>query len=480
MTTLSAPPWQQPVHLFKQLPLLGMVLAALLSSTFWLWQWHDAARYENATQWYLTSGLYALEAENYFSHLTQTKQQKKATSLEKLHQEKQLATVALAIVSDREFAYFMETTSSDFWGGSVYPTWRALRTQLNDKTRHFSRFKWGLSGADKRPLTFFTHGFLSLNAWQWGASVAFLLVVAALVERRIGELSFLILFTGGTAITGLFGLLESWNSAAPSVGALGGISVLMGVLLFQDARRRWNFCFTLNRNGQPKTFVIPFFGSYWVAPWLAYLCVDLFLWQISPINAVVGLMIGLFCGWDFRKRMQTRPIMVTPSRPADDAFREAYDKALTKLSGFDFRGAENALHALFAQYPERGEVAERLFMLRHYRPHDNEHEAWSAALLERISHDANNLQNVENILQELNRTSGGFPLPSTLLERLLINATQAERYAFAIDLARLGIKQQLKSALFLKGLRSLAHRLRAQDESVALQFEQIARNLSQG
>lgn len=471
--------WMERLLFARRLPALSISLILLCSAVFWLWQWDDKTRYQDAAAWYSDSGLYALEAENYISHLAQTLQTDKSRQIEEWHHQGKVAAVAMAIVADRDFAYFMETTNGDFWGGSVYPKWRALRTELNGKTRYFSRFKWGLSGADKRPLTFFTHGFLSFNVWMWSVDVFMLLVLGALIETRIGGLSLLILFTGGTAITGLAGLVPHWHSATPMVGAAGGISVLLGVYLLQSGLQRRNLVFNVRYKNAPKRVVLPLYGAYWAIPWLIWIAVATSTWTLSATPAISGLLLGLACGWGLQKRMQTPVAAPTPSRPSDEVFRLAYDKALTRLSGFDFRGAEEALSTLWAQYPERGDVAERLFMLRHYRPHTEDHLTWAEALIDKLSHDTGNLQNIRHIVEQLGEKNGNSTLSPALLEKLLISATQAQHYEFAVSMAKAGIRQQCRSPLFIKGLRSLAQRLKAQDETAALHFEQMANDLSQ-
>lgn len=478
MSTESSTPWFHPLQLARQLPALSLSLVLLLSAVFWLWQWNDEKRYETTTRWYAESGLYALEAENYLSHLAQTQQSEKAARLEAWHQQGKTLAVALEIVSDRDFAYFMNTTNNDFWGDSVYPKWRALHAELNDKTQHFSRFKWGLSGADKRPLTFFTHGFLSLNVWDWAACAFMLMALGILLEVRIGGLSILILFTSGTAITGLLGMIGHWQSATPMVGAAGGVSVLLGVYLWQRGRTRSEVSFNVRYKGTARTLVIPLFGAYWLIPWLVWAGVMYVVWSIAPTPVLTGLVLGMACGWGLQQRMQIKPAAPAPARPTDETFRIDYEKALNKLSAFDFRGAEDALAALYERYPARGDVAERLFMLRHYRPQNENHHQWAESVMDRLCQDAGNLQNVEHIMHVLNGKSGDTTLAPALLEKLLINATQAQRYEFAVVIAKAGIKQHLNSPLFIKGLRNLAQRLRNDDESVALQFEQIANDLS--
>lgn len=478
MSTETSSAWLQPLQLVRQIPTLSLTLALMLSAVFWLWQWNDATRYQEATAWYAESGLYALEAENYLSHLAQTQQAEKAAQLEAWHQQGKMLAVALEIVSDRDFAYFLNSTNSEFWGDSVYPKWRALHAELNDKTQHFSRFKWGLSGADKRPLTFFTHGFLSLHAWDWAACVFMLIALGILLEARIGGLSILILFTSGTAITGLLGMIGHWQSATPMVGAAGGISVLLGVYLWQFGSMRRDVSFNVRYKGSARTLVVPLFGAYWVIPWLVWTSLMYFVWNITPTPVVTGLALGLACGWGLQQRMQVKPAAPAPARPTDEAFRSDYEKALNKLSAFDFRGAEDALAALYERYPARGDVAERLFMLRHYRPHTENHQQWAESVMDRLCQDAGNLQNVEHIMHVLSGKNGDTALTPALLEKLLITATQAQRYEFAVLIAKAGIKQHLNSPLFVKGLRNLAQRLRNDDESVALQFEQIANDLS--
>lgn len=474
----ATPSWKDRLFFARRLPALSVSVALLFSAVFWLWQWQDSTRYADAADWYSSSGLYALEAENYLSHLAQTLQKEKADEVEDWHRHGKMAAVAMAIVADRDFAYFLDKTSGEFWGGSVYPKWRALHEQLNDKTRHFSRFKWGVSGADKRPLTFFTHGFLSYNAWHWCACFLMLLVIGGLIEGRIGGLALLILFTGGTAITGLIGLMGHWHSAMPRVGADGGISVLLGVYLWQYGLARRDLVFNVHLKGECRTLTVPLFGAYCALPWLIWTGVAWWLWQLPVQATLSGLVLGLACGWWLQKRL-TAPVMApVPSRPSDEGFRQAYDKALNRLSAFDFRGAETALQSLYEQYPHRGDVAERLFMLRHYRPHSADHQAWTESMLERLSNDPANLPNIEHVLDALAGESGAFPIAGALLEKLLISATQAQRYAFAADLAKAGSKQQLHSPLFIKGLRTLAQRLRMQDEALAQHFDQIARDLS--
>lgn len=481
----------------RRLPVISLILSLLMSGVFWLWQWQDRERIQDATGWYTDSDLYALEVENYFSHLAQTRQAEKAQQLEEWHQQGKSAAVAMALVTDRDFAYYLATTTSDFWGGSVYPKWFALRQQLNDMTRHFSAFKWGLSGADKRPLTFFTHGFLNANAWQWGVCVLMLVISGVLVEARSGALSYLILFVGGTALTGLLGLIGHWNSATPLVGGDGGISTLLGASVFLGGLElhRWQFRVpaigktnkdaakndTSNQhapNTRPSYLVtVPLYGAYWVILWLGWLVLARMVWQLPITPGLIGVALGIACGAWLKQRMQRPVIVAPPAPPSDEIFRQAYDKALTRLSGFDFRGAEDALSTLLDRYPQRGDVAERLFMLRHYRPHDESHFAWAESLLERLSHDAANLLNIEHITHALTSAENGRPLSAPLLDKLLINATQAGRHEFALWLAKAGIKQHCSSPLFIKGLRSLARRLRAVDEDAAMQLEQTANDL---
>jgi membrane associated rhomboid family serine protease len=464
----------------QTLPRITLSLALLQAAVFWGWQQLDAAKLREAVHFHLESALYGMESRNYLSHLAQQGRADEAARLERAHEAGNRLAVASALVADRDFEWALRETDEDFWGGTVYPDWREARTRLEAMTARFSRFHWGLSDAEQRPLTFLTHGFLSVNAWHWLLTCAGLLLAGSLIERRTGTLTLLLSVVAGVVVTGATVLLFDGGSALPRVGLEGAVGVLMGQLLWLRGRDRLSLtgtpADTAGADGTgPRTVPL-----WWLIPvWLALeiglsftdRALELVRWQ-----ALTGLVMGVLLARFLGQRLVVRSPAVVPDGDArrDLAFRQGLDHALQLQVRLDLRGAESALTSLNEEFPGRGEILERLAGLRAYLQGPAVLRDFIPLALEAMAADPGQVHASGRLHAVYRRDKSSPPLPQDLLERLMLQAAQRGALAFGRSLAQEAQQQGLVSERLARALASLADAFEAEDTAAAQRLHRQA------
>lgn len=466
----------------QTLPRITLGLALLQALVFWGWQQQDAAKLREAVHVHVGSVLYGMESRNYLSHLGQQGRIAEATRLESAHEAGNHLAVATALVADREFEWALRQTDEDFWGGTVYPQWQEARTRLNALTAKFSRFRWGLSDVEKRPLTFLTHGFLSVNAWHWLLTCAGLLLAGSLIERRTGTLTLLLAVVAGVVLTGGFALLFDSSGALPRVGLDGAVGLLMGQLLWLRGRDRLPLprfpAAADTRTSDPGTdrhLPVWTLVALWCLLEIGLSFTDRAL-ELVRWQALIGLALGIVLA---RTLAQT-PVMAAPSPPSDDdghrelALRQGLDQALRLQVGLDLRAADAALTRLNEEFPGRGEILERLAGLRAYLHGPGVLRDFIPAALETLAADPAQVHAAGRLHAVYRRDKSSPPLPPDLLERFLVQATQRGALAFGKSLAQEAHQQGLASERLARALASLAEAFDEADGTTAQRLRRQA------
>ncbi len=475
----------------KAIPAITLGLALLHALIFWGWQQQDSEKFRKAATFHLESPLYGMESLNFISHLAQQGRAEDAGRIERASDAGDRMTVSLALVTDREFEWGLRKTNEEFWGGSLYPAWRDARERLNAMTARFSTFRWGLSDAEQRPLTFLTHSFLSANVWHWLLTSLGLLFAGTLLERRTGTLTLLLSVIAGGVITGAIALLFDHGGAIPRVGLDGAVGVLMGQLLWLRGKdglalpawgrrhaaddRQEGAGSEGNEPPRRVTLRIWMVTLVWLLLELGLSLTDRTL-ELVRWQALSGLLAGLALARLLSQRLALASDRekTTPTTDREQAFRQALDRALRLQNALDLRGAEEVLSALDKQHPGRGEVLERLAGLRAYLQGPAALREFIPPALDALASSPSQVHAAARLHHLYRRDKGSPPLPQDLLERLLLQAAQRQALPFGKVLAQEAQQQGMVSERLARALSTLADALESSESANAQRIRRQA------
>lgn len=198
----------------------------------------------------------------------------------------------------------------DYRGDQVsIAVWRKHLREFRSDYRKQLLYRFGLSSAEKSPLSWLTYQFSHSNWLHLLSNLGFLLFLGAAVEALAGSGFLLAIYILGGLAGGAGFLLSDLHGAVPMVGASASVSALLAFYCAAESRKRVRFLYFVSPvAGQygaiflPTLLIIPLFlvvdlASFWAAPQgfgggVAY--------AAHLGGSLMGALAGVAYRWKFR------------------------------------------------------------------------------------------------------------------------------------------------------------------------------------
>lgn len=357
----NKPDWRRP-------PLMCFALIAINLLVFVLYQGGDEARWQQAEEYYFSSGLADREEQRFLVYVNDVRPEWR-TQVDAQGEE----FVYRELLWNPEFHNWLLPQLRE----EGETEWLAQREQFADLRDRLSSIALGLVPAEPSVAGLFGHMFLHGSWDHLIGNMVFLLLFGLSVELALGGLWFAGLYiVGGLAAAGLHMAVEA-GSPVPMVGASGAVSAIMGMFVAIYGVRRLRFFYTLGfmfgEFTAPALLVLPLwlakeiFGYFYGDAGIAY-------WAHTG-----GLLAGFAATLLLLSR---RPPL--EQMPVEDAAPTPQSRALARIDRFQEEGklleAADTASSAIRQYPQSLPLIERAIELTAAAPESEAHHRANLAL----------------------------------------------------------------------------------------------------
>jgi membrane associated rhomboid family serine protease len=357
--------WRRP-------PAVTFALVAINLLVFLYTHGRDEAQVEAAVDYYLNSGLPAIEFPLYAQHLRDIGEPRRAEQVERLQQRKDAEAgkrILAALLAERELKARItagELMPADDPRRQAWAAERARFEQLLDAApgRHY-----GFVPAEPRAHAALTHMFLHAGWLHLIGNMLFLVLVGIAVETALGRPAFLALYLlGGLLAIGLHSLVYG-DSQAAVIGASGAVAALMGAYtaLFGSRRIRffyWVFVY-FDYVRAPAIALLPVWVLYELA---------MGLWSGDRGTAyfahVGGLLAGAAMGYAATRLLPTLDSAYLDRTDTLDRIGQAYKAGLRAMSALEPERARQHFQRVLTLAPNHPQACRQLYRLAKLRPRE--------------------------------------------------------------------------------------------------------------
>lgn len=386
---------------------------------FFFFQSSDTAIYQEAQEYYLDSGLAALEVAAYEQYrefgalagLDAAGQGAPSTT----RVRKEAFPLMAAMQDDGEFMTRLENDRIITPEMEIYASWREKRSRLNELLESTTAMRYGFRPADWSVKGAFGHMFLHSGFMHLLGNMVFLWLVGCILELAWGRMLFLGLYTaGGLCAAALFGVAYQ-TSMIPLIGASGAIAALMGAYAALYGRRRIKVFYSLG-----------FYFNYTLVPGLVILALwignEAFQLLLGPESRVAylahigGLGSGALMGLVRRKVRGEDPeeVLEQGNDPGEKA-ASLLDEALKRVEKLDREGARVLLQQMLQIDPNNRTALTQMYHLDKIDPGSGEFHDSARRLLMHLADDRQAHRETLAVYREYIRKAHGPRLPSSLL-----------------------------------------------------------------
>lgn len=382
--------WKNPPYLT-----LFLILANCL--VFFGFQLTDNTRFYEAAEFYVSSGLAAIEAPVYVAYVDSLPGEKEVypdppPELENGNkkqaakaEEKRMAyffTLFWDVLGDAEFLKKMRAGEVIPPAHSEYETWLDLRDTVDDKLSTVVTYQHGFKPAFPSLGAVFSHMFLHGGVGHLVGNMLFLWLAGCLVELGMKRAFFLpaYIFTGISAVC-LFWAFNT-NSGVPMVGASGAISGVMGMLATLYGRNKisvfYSLGFYFNYIKVPALIVLPV--------WIGKELVSQVFWAETS-NVAYMAHVGGFIGGAAVGLISTKVLHIDNKEaietPPEDRSAAYIEEALEAAARLDVSEAFSILDRAQQEYPGNLEVLKAQYKIARMRPEEKQFHAIAIQLLKK-------------------------------------------------------------------------------------------------
>lgn len=388
------PEWKNP-------PILTVILIFICVGSYFTWQNNDVEREKLAFQYYISSGLAAIEVPAYIEYIESTKATEFSSSLRILlkKQPQQAYRAALnRLIVDGRFLKQLDTLQIITPKHSHYKMWLHTHTEFKRLINRIVKYRYGLKPYDYSLESLVIHNFLHDDINHLIINLLFLFMFGFVIELAIGRSAYLLVFlTSGVASAGTLIILEP-NSAYWVVGASGAIAGLVGFYTLLYGTRKIRFFYT----------IVVYFG-YVTAPalillpvWFIYELVNqyFFLDQVSNLSHIGGLATGAILGLIYKRYPQFihQPSLENTASNLD--FQKKYQEAITFIAQLKFNKAHKILNELLVNQPNNINVIKQLYNLEKIHPETNQYHVFTHQLIKLACEKPNQEKLIHSVYTE--------------------------------------------------------------------------------
>lgn len=375
---------------WKNPPLVTLALILTNCLVFFLFQIDDDKSRIAAEQFYLTSGLAAIEVPHYIDYLDAAERSTNPHTKRGDMDEQALMELHFEMETDAGFIRRLMDGKVIPPQDPDYGNWSMLRQTYEEQRDQSVAFAYGLRPASPRMATFFTYMFLHGGMGHLVGNMVFLWILGCMLEIGSGRILFCVIYLlSGLASAGLFVLIYPL-STLPLVGASGAIAGLMGAYTVLYGKRKVSIFYSLgfffNTATMPAIVLLPV--------WLANECYQLFFSGASHVAYVAhigGLAAGALLAYAGER-------LVGVDR---DSFEEAPEdkvsplmhQALEHLGNLEMRQAQALFEQVLELSPDNHEALTHLFNIHKLNPeskifHDSAKHLLGLLLRDTADHQA--------------------------------------------------------------------------------------------
>ena len=395
---------------WKNPPVVTLAVLVVNCLVFFLLQVNDDDSRMAAEQFYLTSGLAAIEVPRYIDYLKSTGKTADRPAESEGMDEQELMAAHFEMEADFDFISRLMDGQVILPQHPEYGNWLALRRDYEEKRNKSVAFAYGLRPAYPRAVTFFSYMFLHGGVGHLVGNMVFLWILGCMLEIGTGRLFFTVMYlSSGLAAAGLFFAVYP-SSTIPLVGASGAIAGLMGAYTVLYGTKKVSIFYSLgfffNTATIPAIVLLPV--------WLANECYQLFFSGASHVAYVAH--IGGLAGGAILAFAGERLVGVDR-----DSFEEApedkvsplMDQALQHLGDLEMDQAQGLLEQVLELSPDNHDAMTHLFNIHKLNPesksfHDSAKRLLGALLRDAADHPAA-LAAYETYSQRVRRPSLSIP-----------------------------------------------------------------------
>ncbi len=353
---------------WKNPPVITIAIILANIVVFIFFQGNESQYYQEASEYYQSSGLARIEAEAYLNYLKETAQNEKLSTLEKLDPEdsKEIINILDKMYEDKIFIEKLENDQIITPQMKIYGEWQRMRDQVDEILNMSTTQRYGYKPSENRLITTFTAMFLHGSPMHLIGNMVFLWLVGCMIEMSCGRAIYLATYLLTGIISCLFfGLIYS-DSSIPLIGASGAISGMMGFYTILFARKKvavflsLGFYFTNTR--VPALILLPF--------WIGKEIYQIFLGGPSNV-AYAAHLGGLVSGAVFgvcHQKIRGEIIEEVSKEEKEDRLAALMETALTYQADLDFDKARKAFEEVLQEKPGHRKALFQLFQIDKHEP----------------------------------------------------------------------------------------------------------------
>lgn len=334
-------------------PFVTVALALINVFVFFALQFGDHAGLAKLREYYVSSGLGAIEAPAYQRHLRETHQSRATEKYTSLAERERLAYVGMNTLTDVSFAQALRSGAL-FEDARALEQWRPLRARYEDMQREVFTLRHIMRSSEIDPWRMFSAAFLHGDPMHLIGNMVFLLAIGLLVEGAVGPLLLIVLYVLGAYGSSAASLWWRWGEAGGGLGASGAIAALMGAFCLVWGFRPVRFFYWIgvifDYVRAPAILLLPV--------WLGWEVYNLFANQDLGIGFDAhagGLISGALIGAAFVAMGRVREHFV--SDEAIEAARDTrWEQAQEYLGRMQLVEADRLLDELAGEQPQRFEL----------------------------------------------------------------------------------------------------------------------------
>ncbi len=363
---------------WKNPPVVTLALLVVNCLVFFLLQVNDDESRMAAEQFYLTSGLAAIEVPRYIDYLKSTGKTADRPAESEGMDEQDLMAAHFEMEADFDFISRLMDGQVILPQNPEYENWLALRRDYEEKRDKSVAFAYGLRPAYHRVSTFFSYMFLHGGVGHLVGNMVFLWILGCMLEIGSGRLLFTAMYlSSGLAAAGLFYAVYP-SSTIPLVGASGAIAGLMGAYTVLYGSKKVSIFYSLgfffNTATVPAIILLPV--------WLANECYQLFFTGASHVAYVAhmgGIAAGALLAWAGER-------LVGVDRDSFEAAPEdkvspLMHQAMDHLGSLDMRQAQALFDQVLDLSPDNHDALTHLFNIHKLDPESKEFHGITKRLL---------------------------------------------------------------------------------------------------
>ncbi len=248
---------------WRHAPLVLCGLVFINVMVFFLYQSSDTPKLFDVMTKYEMQGYFEREWPVFEEYLKKQNENKLLDEYRTAIKDEDTATVIGDILMRADFYDYLKQNARAHFNPDFYDEWRPQRELMHKRVQSVSYIANGLTPANLKITSLFTHQFLHGDIMHLLGNMFFLIVCGFAVEAAIGHWRFLAFYILSGVAGGLAHAASDWTSTVPLVGASGAISGVMAMYL---AVFRWKkieffywFFFFVGYFRAPALLILPFY-----------------------------------------------------------------------------------------------------------------------------------------------------------------------------------------------------------------------------